>query len=175
MMDQAFADIPYGPPFFAFSPGSHLADRACLEKTSTCPASQEHFLARSHRFSTTDLVAGSHTCRMLSESSTLNVLTVFPSPAPGSTPAEPEILRKGLETDDVRRGQTGLLNAGNLDGAGDSASWTRAQIIFAIAIAEAVAGDGASCTGAQIFFAIAVADRPEPAWAIIYLDALYDL
>jgi len=46
---------------------------------------------------------------------------------------------------------------------------------FAIAVAEAVAGDDASCTEAQSFFAIAVADRPAPAWAIIYLDALYDL
>jgi len=51
----------------------------------------------------------------------------------------------------------------------------RAQIFFAIAVAKDVAGDDASCTEAQIFFAIAVADRPAPAWAIIYLDALYDL
>ena len=51
--------------------------------------------------------------------------------------------------------------------------WT--QLFFAIAVAEAVAGDGASCTEAQNFFAIAVADRPAPAWAIIYLDAPYDL
>jgi hypothetical protein len=49
------------------------------------------------------------------------------------------------------------------------------QFFFAIAVAAAVAGVGASCTGAQNFFAIAVADLPAAAWAIIFLDALYDL
>jgi hypothetical protein len=69
-----------------------------------------------------------------------------------------------LEADDVRREQTGPVDAGNLTGAGDGASCTGAQNFFAIAVAAAVVGDGASCIGAQNFFAIAVADLPAAAW-----------
>lgn len=121
-------------------------------------------------------MAGSHACSTLPESSTINsVIVVLITRSGIHTGKKPEIFRYGLETDDVWREQTGLANAGNLTGDGDGASWTGAQFFFAIAIAADVAGDGASCTEAQNFFATAVADRPAPAWAIIYLDALYAL
>ena len=148
--------------------------RSCIKPHCTAP--QGHFPGRSHRFSTTDLAAGPHACRTPPESSTLNesiVLLITRSRVhtgkkTRDSPARARNRRRLARTDRSWKRR-------KPDRCRGRRSMDRVQIFFAIAVAEAIAGDGASCTGAQIFFAITVADRPAPAWAIIYLDALYDL